>query len=229
MPPRAARIDPDKRTQLLTFFAKDLTATQAGDLAGVNRNTANLWFMRFRRAIADQAEIPRLSGKIEIDQAAFGHKGRKKKAAQRRLERWQKPKKGKPENNELQVFGLLERKGRVYTHVIQSSHRDTLIPIIHMVVEASSTLYSDEHRSFRILKEDGYRHYRVNHSRGYSKRGVNINGIEAFWSFSKRRLLKFNGLPKSTLLLHVKECEFRYNNRGKVLPAIKEILIKKTP
>ena len=44
-----------------------------------------------------------------------------------------------------------------------------------------------------------------------------INGIESFWSFCKRRLAKFNGLTDDKFILHLKECEFRFNNRYKNL------------
>ena len=40
-----------------------------------------------------------------------------------------------------------------------------------------------------------------------------INGIESFWSFAKRRLAKFNGVPEHTFCLHLKETEFRFNHR----------------
>ena len=39
-----------------------------------------------------------------------------------------------------------------------------------------------------------------------------INGIENFWEYAKHRLSKFKGIKKENFLLHLKECEFRYNN-----------------
>jgi transposase-like protein len=47
-----------------------------------------------------------------------------------------------------------------------------------------------------------------------------VNGIKAFWSFAKRRLAKFNGLNDENFIMHLKECEFRYNNRDKDLVKI---------
>ena len=38
---------------------------------------------------------------------------------------------------------------------------------------------------------------------------MHINGIESFWSFTKRRLKKFNGV-KVNFELHLKECEWRW-------------------
>ncbi|MCK5920061.1 MAG: IS1595 family transposase, partial [Methylococcales bacterium] len=40
-----------------------------------------------------------------------------------------------------------------------------------------------------------------------------INGIESFWGYAKIRLVKFKGMNKRTFNLHLKECEFRFNNR----------------
>jgi transposase-like protein len=42
--------------------------------------------------------------------------------------------------------------------------------------------------------------HRVFHSKNEFARGKNhVNGIESFWSFTKRRLAKFNGLTDDNL------------------------------
>ncbi|MDR1499183.1 MAG: IS1595 family transposase, partial [Rickettsiales bacterium] len=41
-----------------------------------------------------------------------------------------------------------------------------------------------------------------------------VNGIESFWSFAKNRLNKFNGFTNDKFILHLKECEYRSNNRN---------------
>ena len=38
-----------------------------------------------------------------------------------------------------------------------------------------------------------------------------INGIENFWNQAKRVLRKYNGIPKESFPLFLKECEFRFN------------------
>ena len=43
-----------------------------------------------------------------------------------------------------------------------------------------------------------------------------INGIESFWSFTKRRLAKFNGV-KVNFELHLKECEWRWKKEPETL------------
>lgn len=56
-------------------------------------------------------------------------------------------------------------------------------------------------------------------------RGKNhVNGIESFWSYPKRRLLKFNGIHKEKFLLHLKESELRWNMRINRVNMCQELL-----
>ena len=43
------------------------------------------------------------------------------------------------------------------------------------------------------------------------KNHIHINGIENFWNQAKRVLRKYNGIPKESFPLFLKECEFRFN------------------
>ena len=56
-----------------------------------------------------------------------------------------------------------------------------------------------------------------------------VNGIESFWSYCKRRLAKFNGLTDEKFILHLKESEFRFNNRKQNLYKILLEIIRKNP
>ena len=88
------------------------------------------------------------------------------------------------------------------------------MPIIQGKILEGSTLYTDGWKAYDGLILNGYDHYRIFHSQNEFARGKNhVNGIESFWSFAKRRLAKFNGLTDKKFFLHLKECEFRFNNR----------------
>lgn len=83
---------------------------------------------------------------------------------------------------------------------------------------AGSAVHTNEWNAYDGLILNGYDHYRVYHSHNEFARWKNhVNGIEYFWSFTKRRLAKFNGFSSKTLILHLKEYEFRFNNGGKDL------------
>lgn len=54
-----------------------------------------------------------------------------------------------------------------------------------------------------------------------------MDELSGFWGLSKNRLQKFRGLQQASVYLHVKECEFRYNNRHHNLQELLlEILLK---
>ena len=66
------------------------------------------------------------------------------------------------------------------------------------------------------------------HSESEFARGKShVNGIENFWSFAKRRLAKSNGRSSDAFVLHLKECEWRYNHRREdLLPLLKRLCSK---
>jgi transposase-like protein len=74
------------------------------------------------------------------------------------------------------------------------------------------------------------RHFRINYGRNEFARGAaHVNGIESFRSFAKRRRLqKFNGIPVRTFYLHLKESEYRFNNRNKELNKLLLKLLENT-
>jgi len=91
------------------------------------------------------------------------------------------------------------------------------MPVIRGKILEESTIYTDGWKSYDGLVLNGYKHYRIHHNKNEFAREKNhINGIESFWSYTKRRLLKFNGIRKNKFLLHLKESQFRWNNRSNI-------------
>jgi transposase len=200
--------------QLIRHFAQDLTATQTARLTGLNRNTVNRYYrlVRIKIAAYEESLTTGWAGEVEIDESYFGGKGQGRRGRG---------------TAKIPVVGLLKRQGRVWAQVIHNATKAQLQPIIRQMVRAGSTIYTDRWRGYDGLIVDGYRHYRVRHGEGEfsNRRGTHINGIENFWSFAKRRLQKFNGIRAQDFYLHLKECEFRYNERqeidGKLLHIMK--------
>ncbi len=99
------------------------------------------------------------------------------------------------------------------------------MPILRGRILSKSTVYTDGWKSYDGLVFNGYKHYRIHHHENEFARGKNhVNGIESFWSYTKRRLLKFNGIHKTKFLLHLKESEFRWNMRINHVNMYKELL-----
>ncbi|MDY4859803.1 MAG: IS1595 family transposase, partial [Campylobacter sp.] len=53
-----------------------------------------------------------------------------------------------------------------------------------------------------------------------------INAIERSPAYAKLRLSKFKGIKRQNFILHLKECEFRFNNRYKKGAELYKILLK---
>jgi len=110
---------------------------------------------------------------------------------------------------------VFERDGRVYTEIAPDCKRFTLQAVILGKVSHKSLIYSDGWRGYNGLVDVRYsKHFRVSHSDNeFARYGYcPINGIESFWSFTKRRLAKFNGVSVN-FELHLKESEWRWKKQ----------------
>lgn len=208
------RLSKYKVKKILECFCVDINATKTALLLGYNRKTIDRYFNIFREHILEyehQALQP-FAGEIELDESYFGA---------RRV----RGKRGRGAAGKTPVFGVLKRKEQVFLTVVKACSKAELMPIIKGQILEQSTIYTDGWRAYDGLILNGYDHYRVFHSENEFARGkCHINGIESFWSFAKRRLSKFNGICSDKFVLHLKECEFRYNNKEE---SLYEVMCKK--
>lgn len=197
-----------KTKKIIKHFCVDITATHTALLTGINRNTVNRYYRLFRVAIYRHQvnEFEKFVGDVEMDESYFG-------ASRVRGYRG-KLKRGRGTRKQP-VFGIFLRKGHVYTEIVPNCKKPTLQGIIRRKIDPASVVYTDGWRGYDGLVDVGYdKHYRVNHGENeFALEGdININGIESFWSFTKRRLKKFNGV-KVNFDLHLKECEWRWKKK----------------
>lgn len=66
----------------------------------------------------------------------------------------------------------------------------------------------------------------VGYDKHFVDKSVYVNGNEAFWSFTKRQLEKFNGV-KRNFEFHLKECEWHYSRTLPQLLAHLKFLVSK--
>ncbi len=216
---KVSHISEPKFREIVRLFSEDLSATQIANLTKLNRNTVNRYLMLFReRIVRICEETSPLSGEVEVDESYFG-------ASRVRGKR------GRGARGKTIVFDLLKREGKVYTEIVPDVTKATLQGIIRGKVDPDSIIHSDGWRGYHGLVDVGYdKHFRVHHGKNEFVRGnSHINGIESFWSYAKIRLVKFHGMDKRTFNLHLKECEFRFNNRGEDLYKILLKIFRKSP
>ena len=203
--------------KIIEYFALELTAVQTSKQLKINRKSVDRIYGIIREKIIRYQELNQdiFHGEIEMDESYFGGK--------RKYER------GRSTKEKVPVFGLLKRNGKVYTQIVPDVSRNTLMKIIRSKVVSNSKIYTDSWRSYDSLVIDGYRHFRINHSKEFSKGKRNhINGIESFWSYAKGKMQKHYGISAKRFYLHLKEMEFRFNNRNNqnLAELIEKMLIK---
>jgi len=113
------------------------------------------------------------------------------------------------------VLGMIERGGDVVTRVIRDRRESSVLPHMWQWIKQGSRVATDEARAFGNLKEYGYSHGTVNHSkREYVSGQVHTNTIEAFWGNVKRAVQgTYISVSPKWLQTYLWEFEYRQNMR----------------
>ncbi len=187
--------------QLLYYFYLEISARRAANELEINYSVVHKKFMQFRRFIADYCnkEAKLLSGELELDESYFGGK--------------RKGNRGRGAKNKAIVFGILERKGKIHTVIVQDVSAETLMKEIENKTKKGSVFYTDGWKSYASLEQYG-KHNIIDHDKELVNNHNHINGIEGFWSFAKERFHKYHGISKTNYPFYVKEMEFRFNHRN---------------
>ena len=115
--------------KLLEYFVLEVTARSAADLLGVNPNSTALFYRKIRQTIAwhlaqEANEI--LDGPVELDESYFGGK--------------RKGKRGRGATGKVVVFGILKRRDKVCTLVVENVQTETLLPVIKKKIQPDSVV-----------------------------------------------------------------------------------------
>lgn len=204
--------------KLIELFALEVPALKAARVLRLNRHSAERVYQVIRCHLAWECErVSPLRGEVEADESYFG--GHRKGP------------RGRGAAGKVAVFGLLKRRGKVYTRPVPNVTRDTLRAVIRQKVPKGATIYSDQFSGYDGLITQGYRHVRIHHGQSFApSRRRHINGIENFWGYAKTKLKRYYGISRSHFLLYLKEMEFRFNHRQHDLAVlIRRILKKRKP
>jgi len=202
-----SKISEAKFRELLRLFSLDLTAKQISEVTGLNRNTVNRYLKGVRERISEYCDA---ASPVEV----FTRKGSVNS-----------------EKTETTTIGLTEIQNNVFItfpdqEVIEkfrekggpegiSNHQ------ILNYVRLFDILFDIEtewHFSLRKWKGESSHAYRKKYNR-----------LEGFIGFLKNRISKFRGMQKSTLYLHLKETEFRYNYRNTDIYSLLLRILRKRP
>lgn len=210
-----ARIPERKVRELLNLFCEDLTATQIANISGVSRITVNAYLKLIRTQIAHFCEegnpYNQPNGMYHFNMA-------KQSDVQYDLQ-------------QQHFYGIYKSEQLIYTRNLVHVNPLWLNNWIRGRMNASNS----ELENNGLLTLDAVadlsrtKLYRVNSLPALVKGKSKIDEIDLFWGIVKSRIVKFRGLNTGTTYLHIKESEFRYNNRGSDLFTTIHSLIQKRP
>ena len=179
-----------------------------GPPTGLNRHTANRHhgMPRARIAEACEADGP-FAGEAEAGEGHFG--ARRARGAR-----------GRGARGDATVSGLPKRGGEVCTRIVPDVTRGTLTQVIGGRASKDPIMCTGGFAPCDGLVGWGCeRHCRVSRGEnGFVERGNpgdRIDGIEGFWGDAKNGLVRYQGVPEEDFYLHLRECEFRFNMRGR--------------
>ncbi len=202
--------------EIIQLFSDDLTATQIAGITNVSRVTINNYLKLIRNHIARHCE--------EQSQA---FSNRKTTLLQPRPLHAVKDA-GMEDTNNF-YYGFYTVNDNVFTDELVAVSK----PTIREFQQASwmhrqeAGPLSDLSRYHAIADFDEWRLYRMD--AGLVNGKSQQDDITVFWGNTRSRLLKFRGMNKNTLYLHVKESEFRYNYREDDINKILLNIIYKYP
>ena len=203
---KGAHLSERKVRELMKLFCEDLTATQIANITGISRITVNAYFKLIRTHIAKFCEeksplhynngtisfIPLENKSSRTENSENNHTARKA------------------------FYGIFKRDSFIYTDKIINVDNAWLNEWLKGKLDAEKEVIEKNklHIYSGIADFNNVRLFRLNGAVPNLTRGKSqIDEIDMFWGMLKSRLIKFRGLNGSTLYLHVKETEFRYNYR----------------
>ena len=190
-----------REMKILYYFYLELSAKKTAKEMELDYGVIHRKFMQFRKLIAEYCnkEAKKLNGELEIDESYFGGK--------------RKGQRGRGAKNKAIVFGILERRGKIYTKIVENVSAEMLMNEIKNKTKKGSVFYTDGWKSYASLEQYG-KHNVIDHDKELVNNHNHINGIEGFWSFAKERFHKYHGISKTNYPLYIKEMEFRFNHRN---------------
>ena len=168
---------------LITSHKKGISSIQLSKDIHVTQKTS--WFMLQRIRNCFECENQHnLSNEVEIDETYIGGRERNKKQSNEKSGT-----QGRSIKTKVPVIGMIERKGKLVSHIIENAKSVTLTSAIVNKVDKTATIYTDEWKGYYTI-DKLYNHLFVKHKENEFVNGnVSTNTIEGFWGLLKRGIL----------------------------------------
>ena len=172
---------------MVEFFVLGVTARTAADLMGIQPNTAALFYRKLRELIAFYLSLEArniFNGEFVLDETSLVDK----------------------QSQKLAIFGMMAREGKVFTKMSGQINPALVTLANPSTIKPDSIIFALKNNVDLTLDVNDC----VQERESNQDRSTSIQ-TEDFWNQAKQILRKYNGIPKSSFPLFLKECEFRFN------------------
>lgn len=188
-----------------------ISAKQLEREIGVTYKTAHRMFKMIRTLLSDEGEPP-LSGKVEVDESAYGGKPR---AYETRNNLGHIRKTYRPT-----LLAMVERGGRVRARPISDRGTRAIHTAVKEHVLPESLLFTDEWNAYVTLAGRYQGHKRIKHrARIYVDGDCHTQTVEGFFGLFKNGVRGvYHSISVQYLQNYLDEYSFRYNHRHSPVP-----------
>ncbi|ULQ53044.1 hypothetical protein [Flavihumibacter fluvii] len=202
---KGAHLSERKCREIVNLFCEDLTATQIAAITGVSRVTINAYVKMIRTRLALFCE------------EAFPVEHKPDNSITLTLSGDELPK--------TPYYGFMRHDGQVFSTGLTSMSKELVLNWQRQVSGMQPATMEAIHAvadftNWRLYRRDIFNNYPIKTA---------SDDISGFWGLTRNRLMKFRGLNRNTLYLHIKECEFRFNHRNEDLQLKLLQMISKHP
>jgi transposase-like protein len=206
---------------LVTNAKNGISSCDVARSLGIRQATA--WFLlhRIRHSIK-VGSLMKMMGTVEVDETYVGQK-----AKNMHYDKKKEKIKGRGTDGKAIVFGLLERGqkadkeqgipgkiSQVRATVISDTKEETVAGQIKANVEEGTEVFTDAHKSYRALNDEGFKHEFVDHAVRYVEGRVYTNSIECFWGLLDRQMHgTYTQCDPRHLFRYTDELVYRFNHR----------------
>jgi transposase len=199
----------EQTLRLLECFVAGMPARQAAEVAQVNRNSARLCYHHLRETIAvhlgtgDTCQGTDDIGHLSED-ASFAH------AASSNLSLLQSHYQG--DYQVVPIAGLVEHFGHVQVLPLPESVESTMPDQCTRAPEYDAVICVDEAVESTTLKASRQGRMHIIMRDGITRETARFRVIRSFWRRSANLLRRYNGVPRQSVFLYLKECEWRFSD-----------------
>ena len=176
-----------QQLRMVEFFVLGVTARTAADLMGIQPKTAALFYRKLRELIAFYLSLDArniFNGEFVLDETSLVDK----------------------QSQKLAIFGMMAREGKVFTKMSGQINPALVTLANPSTIKPDSIIFALKNNVDLTLNVNDC----VQERESNQDRSTSIQ-TEDFWNQAKQILRKYNGIPKSSFPLFLKECEFRFN------------------